>query len=68
MAARVRDLEREVTEAEESLASLQQELEDAAARQDVEHIRTLGQAVVDAEGRLEHLLSAWESAASAAGA
>jgi ATP-binding cassette, subfamily F, member 3 len=67
MAARVRDLEREVTEAEEALATLQNELETAAANQDVARIRTLGHAVVDAEGRLEALLSQWENAAAAAG-
>jgi ATP-binding cassette subfamily F protein 3 len=63
-AARVRDLERDVTEAEAGLGALQAALEEAAAAQDVVRIRSLGQAVVDAEARLAELMSAWEEAAA----
>lgn len=66
-AARVRDLEREVTEAEEQLTTLQTELESASASRDVARIRDLGRAVVDAEARLTALMSDWEAAASTAG-
>ncbi|MBI2760539.1 MAG: ABC-F family ATP-binding cassette domain-containing protein [Chloroflexi bacterium] len=67
-AARVRDLEREVSDAEAALTNLQTELEAAVADQHVDRIRGLGQAVVDAEARLNELISAWEDAAVEAGA
>ncbi len=66
-AARVRDLEREVTDAETELTRLQTQLERAAARQNVELVRELGHAVVEAEARLISLMAAWEAAAEEAG-
>ncbi len=67
-AARVRDLEREVSEAEAALTTLQTRLEDAAAARDMTGITDLGRAVVAAEERLQTLIAAWEEAALAAGA
>lgn len=59
----MRDLEREVTEAEESLASLQAELAAASGARDVARVRALGQAIVEAEAALNALIAAWEEAA-----
>jgi ATP-binding cassette subfamily F protein 3 len=63
-AARLRDLERAVTDAEAALASLHAGLEAATAARDVERIAALGHALVEAEERLSALMAAWEQAAS----
>ncbi|MFN8556151.1 MAG: ABC-F family ATP-binding cassette domain-containing protein [Dehalococcoidia bacterium] len=66
-AARLRDLERDVTEAEAALTSAQAALTVATKARDVGRIATLGHAVVEAEARLAGLLEAWEQAATVAG-
>ena len=67
-AARVRELEREVAEAETALGSLHADLEAATAACDVARISSLGQALVEAEARLNTLFTAWEEAVLTAGA
>ena len=68
LAARVRDLERAVTDAEAELAALHNQLELATQRHDVERVTGLGTAIVVHEQRLHQLMADWEAAAQAAGA
>ena len=64
-AARVRELEREVADAEEALAALHASLDAAVAAHDGNRVGTLGEAVVAAQRQLDELLAAWETAALA---
>jgi ATP-binding cassette subfamily F protein 3 len=64
--ARIRDLERQVTEAEQEVARLHDELGAASAAADVERVRDLGARYNAAEAYLSNILDEWESAAQSA--
>lgn len=64
--ARVRELERDVTVAEETVERVQAELEAASAAADIERVRRLGAEFQAAEAALETALAAWEGAAQEA--